>query len=555
MKRTFLSRAALSLLLVNGLFFLTGCDTNSSQRSDRGSQATQEDWPPSGQVRRGSGNRTANVQREMPEDDNMNDNMQEEQPVRRSVNTANRGSASMALHSGNANAHSMLLINTSGPTEVRRGETYEYEIMVKNISDYHLTDVLVSDHQMDDLTVVSSNPSSQRNASGGHDWMIDHLEPGETRTITVNAQVTGQVEEITYCVTADYKPWVCLVTNVIAPEIAITKSGPENVSVCDPIQYTITVTNTGVGEARNVVIEDMLPDGLTTASGRQSVRMDVGTLAAGQSKSYKVDAKATRSGTFTNTAKATAANGLEAESSSTLTVTSPELAITKTGPESDFIGVPVRYEITVRNTGDGAAENTWVKDTLPAGSEFVSASDGGTATAGGVSWNLGTLQPGDSKTVSVSVNGNRAGIMRNSAMAGAKCASDVSASAETQLKGIPALLLEVTDDPDPVRVGTNTTYTIVVTNQGSAEDDVNIIATLEPSVTFVSAAGDTGHRVDGNRIVFETKKALGPKQKAVWTVVVKGAATADSRFTVEMTSPMLKRPVQETESTNIYGGG
>ena len=59
-----------------------------------------------------------------------------------------------------------------------------------------------------------------------------------------------------------------------------------------------------------------------------------------------------------------------------------------------------------------------------------------------------------------------------SAMAKGTCAKEVSTSCQTKVIGISALLLEKADHPDPIEVGETTTYTVKVTNQGTA-DDIN----------------------------------------------------------------------------------
>jgi uncharacterized repeat protein (TIGR01451 family) len=52
------------------------------------------------------------------------------------------------------------------------------------------------------------------------------------------------------------------------------------------------------------------------------------------------------------------------------------------------------YKITVTNHKTDAVTNLVVTDELPAGLTFVSASNGGTASGGVVSWNIGTMQSG-----------------------------------------------------------------------------------------------------------------------------------------------------------------
>jgi uncharacterized repeat protein (TIGR01451 family)/fimbrial isopeptide formation D2 family protein len=73
---------------------------------------------------------------------------------------------------------------------------------------------------------------------------------------------------------------------------------------------------------------------------------------------------------------------------------SADLVITKSQPSASVnAGGTITYSVTVTNNGPSAALNVVVTDTLPVGSTFVSASNGGTQAVGVVTWN-GTSTPG-----------------------------------------------------------------------------------------------------------------------------------------------------------------
>ncbi len=122
------------------------------------------------------------------------------------------------------------------------------------------------------------------------------------------------------------------------------------------------------------------------------------------------------------------------------------------------------------------------------------------------------------------------------------------------IKGVPAVLLEVVDDPDPIEVGGNVTYTIVVTNQGSAEGtNIAITCTIPPEEDYISSDGPTKATVEGKTVEFAPLARLDPKAKVTWKIVVKGTKTADVRFKTGMkTGQTGEVPVEETESTHIY---
>jgi hypothetical protein len=190
---------------------------------------------------------------------------------------------------------------------------------------------------------------------------------------------------------------------------------------------------------------------------------------------------------------------------------------------------------------------------LPPEAKFVSASNNGKDELGKVRWNLATLAPGASMKVSVTVMPEGAGTLTNVATAKAVCAEGVSATAKTTVTGIAAVLLEVVDISDPIQVGSNETYEITATNQGSTADtNIRIVCTLEDSEQYVSSSGATNGSVAGNTITFAPLPTLAAKAKATWRVVVKAVKAGDIRFTTVMNTDQLTRPVQETEATNLY---
>ena len=63
-------------------------------------------------------------------------------------------------------------------------------------------------------------------------------------------------------------------------------------------------------------------------------------------------------------------------------------------------GEEAHFEIVVTNHKDDAATGVVVTDILPVDLQFVSASNGGTFNAGTVSWDLGTIQSGEERTLS-----------------------------------------------------------------------------------------------------------------------------------------------------------
>ena len=447
---------------------------------------------------------------------------------------------------------SVVHVEKFAPPEVRVGEEYVYEIHVTNLTESPLREVTLTDRLPEKFTLKSSDPAAVGVAEGKVAWNIGDLGPEKTAVIKVKGVATGEGTNV-HCGIVTYKRPYCVAVKVVNPVLELVKTAPAEVIMCDPIPLKLVVRNRGTGTAKNVQITDTLPDGMRTSDGKTTVMLKAGTLEPGQSREFTVDAKATRTGEFVNKAVATADGGMKVEATAKTIVRKPALKIVKTGPAKQYFGRTATYEITLTNQGDADARNTVLTDMLPNGAAFVSASDGGKRRGGEVVWDLGTLAPKGSKKVSLTLRGDEAGIIVNTAVAKAYCNPQVTASAQTEYIGVPAVLLEVVDVEDPIEVGDKETYVITVTNQGTAADtNIRITCVLEANMDYVSSSGDTKGAVDGRTVTFAPLATLGPKAKATWKVVVKAVKTGDVRFSVSMQSDQLKRPVAENEATNIY---
>lgn len=449
---------------------------------------------------------------------------------------------------------SFIVVSAMGPEALRVGEAADYRLEVTNITDLELRDVTVTSTTSPNLRIIGAEPPTTGGPGAPAVWALGTLGPGESQTILVNAEAT-QTGVVELCVTADYVPFICVVTNVTQPQLQLVKRGREEVLICEPIEYVLEISNPGTGPARNVRIVDELPEGLATADGRRRIAFDVGTLPAGETREFTYEVTANEPGTFSNVARANAAGDLSAEAAQDLVVVAPNLEITKTGPQRDYIGAPIRYTITVRNTGDGPARDAVLVDRVPAGGQFVSATENGRVEGRQVTWDLGTLEPGAERTVRVTVEGTEMGDLRNVALATAYCADEVEAAAVTEVVGIPALLLEVVDTQDPVRVGNETTYVITVLNQGSeVANNIAIRTELPEALTYVTGQGPTPANAQGQAVAFAPLPRLAPGASATWRVTARATGTEDARFFVEMRADQFgpNPPARETEPTTLY---
>src|SRR5690606_35374350 len=135
----------------------------------------------------------------------------------------------------------------------------------------------------------ASTPTGTPIGGGALRFDLGTMGAGETKSIVIRGRATGS-GQLTNCASLEIDNETCVPTNVVNSSLALKKSAPAQVTACDMIPISITVTNDGEGTARNVVVMDELPNGMT-ANGQQMLKFEVGDLASGQSKTVTANAK------------------------------------------------------------------------------------------------------------------------------------------------------------------------------------------------------------------------------------------------------------------------
>lgn len=444
-----------------------------------------------------------------------------------------------------------LLLEKVVPAEVMVGKPFTYEYKVINLTDYPLSDVVVVDRVTDNFQRTDSSPAAATVEGGLATWRFEQLGPRETKTITVTGTASTETTIIT-CGWATYMPILCEPIRVVSPAIELVKTMPAQVLECDPIPVKLTVRNSGSSTLTAVKVTDTLPSGLTTDAGQSSVTFDAGTMAAGESREFTFNAKASRTGDYSNPAMATTAQGVEAEAQASVKVVKPVLTIVCETPERAIFGRNFEMCLTINNTGDAASANSVVTASL-AGGRFISATDGGVVSGANVSWNLGSIAAGATRKVCMTVVADAGATVNFTGSVQGVCTDPANTTCRTIVEGVPGILLEVVDDVDPIPVGGTTTYTIRVTNQGNSPiTNVQITGVRDgDSQEVVSASGATAVTRVGEGVGMAVLPTLGPKQTAEWKVIVRATKVENALFRVTLNSDQL-REAMETESTNQY---
>ena len=183
----------------------------------------------------------------------------------------------------------------------------------------------------------------------------------------------------------------------------------------------------------------------------------------------------------------------------------PDLSVAKTdGRDQAAPGDTITYTLTVTNLGEGTASGVAVRDTLPDGTTFVSASNGGTTAGRVVTWPAFDLADGASVTRTVSVRVaaslppgaealvNTVTVADDGAHGVDSDPANNAAQDSDALDAAPDLAITKTDGLAEVLPGTTLRYILTITNRGSqGATGVRVTDTLPEHLTFF-AASDSG---------------------------------------------------------------
>jgi uncharacterized repeat protein (TIGR01451 family) len=438
------------------------------------------------------------------------------------------------------------------PNEVNADQPFKYAIVVTNLTNTVLPNVTITETLSDNFGFENADPMPQQQ-DGQLSWQIDTLGAKSAEQITVFGR-SRDVNTLRNSTKLSYSFVASSSIRVVKPELEIARLVPSETLLSDSFPVEYIIRNVGSGSARDVKILETLPSGLVTTDGLSEVKFEVGVLRGGEQRTFKTELRANRIGVFANKALALSSTTPRAESAPTSTsVRQPELVITKSGPERQYLGRPLSYEITVVNQGDGVSQNTILEDSIPIDVTAIEASAGADISGSRLRWDLSTIAPNSSKTVRVSYRPTKVGVYTSDTTASSHGAEAISSKTKTTVIGIPIVRLDVAALEDPVAVGENVTYVITAANDGSAPDhNIRVVCQLEDKIQYISSSGATEASVMGHTISFTQLRTLEPNTKATWRIVCRATSPGGVRFKVNMTSDVLSRPIDVTKATYLY---
>jgi uncharacterized repeat protein (TIGR01451 family) len=391
------------------------------------------------------------------------------------------------------------------------GDTITYTITVKNIGNETLNSVTVTDTLLGNLSGSYDDVFSP-NEEESHDftYTVTANSPDPVPN-TVTASGTGAISSDTVTDTASCS------TDILNPQISITKTCPATALDGDDVTYTITIQNIGDEALENVEVWDTVNgDDPVDLSGLFPDTLAVGSAAVSAQWTYEADG--TEPDPLPNSATVTA-DGVTSGAAVTDTdscntdLLTPLIDIVKDGPALVHRGDTITYTFEVTNPGEVELFDVELSDPICDAGTIVPGAEVDASLAVGEVWHftclhLVTEDDPDPIPNTATVRGDTEE---------GEGGNEVEDSDDHLVDIIsPAIDIVKTVDEEIVPIGTTVTFTYVVTNTGdttlydiSVDDDIlghiGDIAVLEPG----DSAELTKDFVVGDEIVTNIGTATG----------------------------------------------
>ncbi|MGL4555177.1 MAG: hypothetical protein ACRC33_28760 [Gemmataceae bacterium] len=418
------------------------------------------------------------------------------------------------------------------PAEVTAGADVTYRIAAENASRGTAHHVQLKATLPPGVKLVRSSPVAEGEAALS--WKFGTLEPGQRREVTLVVKPTAD-DDIDLCARVQFEHGQCVKTRVTRPGLNVRRTGPVSGIESDYPTYTLEVTNTGRATAKNVAVEEWLPEkkidymnSKPPATGGIPLIWELGDLAPGQTKRIEYGAILKEAGKHT-IRTVLRADGVKQEKSVTVEVGSHDMDVIVAGPAIRAVSRLARYTITVRNTGTSPLTGVKMSDELPEEIVYL-GSNGGRLDGQFVRWDLGTIPAGGKRTVSVEVRSRSPGTFKNVVTATADRGLSGGSNVTTLFAPAGRLAVEIDREASVASVGQELTLLVRVVNLGKAnEEKIPLVVTLPDGLELIEARGPGKPEAVAGKIRFGVVDVLEPGREVTATVRVKAVREGEAK--------------------------
>ena len=447
-----------------------------------------------------------------------------------------------------------LSIEKLSPKEIQVGEPADFQIVIRNVGRISVDEIRVFDQIPVGTEFISATPTPTQAGRQNLSWDIGTLAPGVEKRINVQLKPTrpgeiGSVAQYTFAARSSMR------TRVTQPVLEITHRTKPTVLIGGDVLLDVIVTNKGDGPAKDVLIQEDVPEQLKFREGYREIEYEVGTLMPNQSRNVRLALKALKPGRLENIIHATGSGGLKSQHKLNMEVIAPQLKTSSTGPSVRFLGRNAKHTFSVANRGTAPATNVNLIARLPSGLRYVQSNNKGSYNRNlhAVLWELAELNQGVDASVEVMTEpiaiGNQPIKFEATADLNMRDATDQALMVEHLVD----VFIDIDDVLDPIEIGSETSYRVQVVNQGTkVATNVQLQVSFPTGLKPTSVDGPLANQIRGQQIMFSPIESLKPGARLSFVVSGEGVAAGDHRVVLKMTTDGRTTAVSKEESTRVY---
>jgi uncharacterized repeat protein (TIGR01451 family) len=433
-------------------------------------------------------------------------------------------------------------VEVQAPAIVNINQETKLKIVVRNTGSSDAMGVVVRDQLPEGLNFIGSQPPTEP-IGQILIWKLGTLAAESQRVLTIRAKPT-QVGSFDHAATVSIMAGGRATTLVQAPMLKVEQTVKRGkVLKGSQVQFHITVSNTGTGLARNVVVRAKLSRGLRHEQGDfieqaldvvkpgEPIVLDplIVEASAGGEQSCTVDA---HSNDVTQASD-------EAHNTLTIDVVEPKLEMKLSGPAERFTDTVATYKLTLENSGTAVARNVRVFSSIPLGATVLSDSSNDPydrkydRLKRRLLWTISQLDPTAHVELSFSVRLGGSQLYQIAAEARSDVPPPLFLIAKdtcaTNVTGMPDIELQISERRRVIDVDEETDYEIQIENHGSKEaSKLFLTARLSDQLVVARTTGlsegeHAGMSTDGHEVMirFPSIPRLAPRSKLVLTIRAK----------------------------------
>ena len=335
---------------------------------------------------------------------------------------------------------------------------------------------------------------------------------------------------------------------VVEPILEARVEGRDEIEWGVEDKYRLRLRNVGNGDAQDVE--------LFVSTGETNATQRIGVLKAGEEKSIEMAVKTVLDDSISIDVRANGAYGVEARATKKIAVLRGKLDVAVEAPELQFVDGEFEALVRVKNVGDAPLENVDVAAQIPASVEIL-ACDGSArrnAEKGRVYWTVPLVRPNEEIVFKTLCRLTETGDATFAVVGADQTGLTAQSETTVQVESIAVLAMRVNAPKDPVAVGKECVYELVIENNGTKdaaeiESGVFLGVGLKP----IAVEGGLGTVSEAeSKVIFRKIETLPAGERVVFRVRAQAVDAGNHKVQAMLQSIPEEARLMSEEMTYCY---